>query len=278
MKGWLREPLVHFLIIGVLLFLVSGTLGGGTARDTIVVSEALVARLAQLFAQQWQRTPTPEELDTLVEQHVREEVLYREAIAMGLDRNDTIVRRRVVQKLEFLSQDLVDENPSESELRAYFDAHPEQFTEPAVFTFRHVYLNPDDRAASIEADAGQMLAALQGGADPDDVGDTFLLPLELADRSQRELGGLFGVNFAEALGGLEIGAWDGPVASGYGLHLVRIEAREAARLADFGAVRDKVRTEYLAAARREADELMYQKLRDQYRIEIAEFDATGGPR
>ena len=111
MRAWRHEPLVHFLGLGALLFILNGVFGNSAPVDpTITVSEPEIARLAQLFAAQWQRPPTREELDGLVEQQIREEVLYREAVAMGLDQNDTIVRRRLVQKLEFLSQDLVDDN------------------------------------------------------------------------------------------------------------------------------------------------------------------------
>jgi hypothetical protein len=272
MKRWLGEPLVHFLAIGALLFVLGGVFGSGRpADDTIIVSETAIARLAQLFAQQWQRPPTREELDSLIEQHVREEVLYREAIAMGLERNDTIVRRRVVQKLEFLSQDLVDENPSESELRTFFTENSDRFMESAIISFEHIYLNPDDRGDAVEADAAGVLEELAGGADAAELGDTFLLPTVLIERSQRELAGLFGTGFATSLGELEVGSWIGPVLSGYGFHVVRIDAREDAHLPDFATVRDKVRVEYLTVARRDADELMYEDLRSRYRIDIADI-------
>jgi len=275
MKKWLREPLAHFLIIGALLFVIGGLFGSsGPADATITVSETTIARLAQLFAQQWQRPPTREELDSLVEQHVREEVLYREAIAMGLDRNDTIVRRRVVQKLEFLSQDLVDENPSETELRTFFTENSDRFLEPAIISFEHVYLNPDDRGDAVEGDAARTLEQLSRGADATELGDTFLLPNVLVERSQRELAGLFGTEFAATLGQLEVGPWIGPVLSGYGMHIVRIAAREEAHVPEFATVRDNVRVEYLTVARRDADELMYEDLRSRYRIDIADI---GGP-
>ena len=275
MKKWLREPLAHFLIIGALLFVIGGLFGSsGPADATITVSETTIARLAQLFAQQWQRPPTREELDSLVEQHVREEVLYREAIAMGLDRNDTIVRRRVVQKLEFLSQDLVDENPSETELRTFFTENSDRFLEPAIISFEQVYLNPDDRGDAVEGDAARTLEQLSRGADATELGDTFLLPNVLVERSQRELAGLFGTEFAATLGQLEVGPWIGPVLSGYGMHIVRIAAREEAHVPEFATVRDNVRVEYLTVARRDADELMYEDLRSRYRIDIADI---GGP-
>jgi len=282
MKGWLREPLVHFLGLGALLFILNGMFGNSAPTDpSIVVSEPQIARLAQLFSAQWQRPPTREELDGLVEQQIREEVLYREAVALGLDQNDTIVRRRMVQKLEFLSQDLVDENPSETDLRTFFEDNAARFLEPAVLTFAHVYLNPDDRGDSLSGDAALLLADLRAGSagDTAELGDTFLLPLSFAQRSQREVAGLFGADFAADLTSLEVGSWQGPIASGYGLHLVLLAERVDARVPDFGTVRDKVRTEYLSVQRREADETMYQQLRERYRIDVvwpSGIDDAGG--
>lgn len=272
MKRWLREPLVHFLGLGALLFLLNTAFGSSATVDpTIAMREPEIERLAQLFAAQWQRPPTREELDGLVEQQIREEVLYREAVAMGLDKNDAIVRRRLVQKLEFLSQDLVDENPSEADLHAFFEDNKARFQEPAVLTFAHVYLNPDSRGDSLRPDAKRLLAELRAGSagDPSDLGDRFLLPLNFAQRSQNEVAGLFGADFAAELAGLEIGSWQGPVASGYGLHLVMMKDRVDAHVPEFGTVRDKVRTEYLNVQRRDADETMYQSLRERYRIEVA---------
>lgn len=272
MRAWRHEPLVHFLGLGALLFILNGVFGNSVTVDpTITVSEPEIARLAQLFAAQWERPPTREELDGLVEQQIREEVLYREAVAMGLDQNDAIVRRRLVQKLEFLSQDLVDDNASESDLRAFFETHAASFEEPAVLTFSHVYFNPDRRGDSLRGDAELLLADLRAGSvdEPAELGDTFLLPLSFAQRSAREVAGLFGTDFAAQLTALEVGSWQGPVVSGYGLHLVLLQVRVDAHLPEFGVVRDKVHTEYLNVQRRDADERMYQRLRERYRIDIA---------
>ena len=214
---------------------------------------------------------------------MREEVLYREALAMGLDRDDSVVRRRMAQKLEFLSQDLVDENPSESELRGFFEEDSERFAEPVRLSFRHVYLNPDRRGDALQADADLLLAQLRdGSAGPvEDLGDTFLLPLEFTDRRQDEIAGLFGEPFAAEVGALPTGEWQGPVGSGYGLHVVLLEERVDARIPEFGAVRDEVRTEYLAERRRRAEAEVYEELRSRYRIEIADWPARtadGDPR
>jgi hypothetical protein len=284
MKAALRQPVVQFVLAGTALFaLFVMTTGSPDAGEEVVVSAAQIERLVSLFGRQWQRPPTAEELDALIEQQIREEVLYREALAMGLDRNDSVVRQRLAQKLEFLSQDLIDENPSEAELRAFFDARPERFAEPVRLSFRHVYLNPDRRGDALQADAADLLASLRAGtAGPvENLGDTFLLPLEFSDRRQDEIAGLFGEPFADEVSALPIGNWQGPVGSGYGLHVVLLEERVDARIPEFGAIRDQVRTEFLVERRRTAEEDVYRELRARYTIEIADWPARtadGDPR
>ncbi len=271
LERWLREPVIHFLGLGALLFVLSGVFGSTAPGDpTIAVSAAEVSRLAELFAAQWQRPPTPEELDSLVEQQVREEVLYREAVAMGLDQNDAIVRRRLVQKLEFLSLDLANDDPSEADLRTFFDDNTEVFEEPARLTFSHVYLSPDRRGEALDEDARRLLDSLRAGdADPDAAGDTFLLPTNFTQRSRDQLNGLFGEEFASALMNLPMGSWQGPLVSGYGLHLVLVGARVEPEVPEFSTVRDDVRVEYVRRMRDSANEATYRRLRDRYRVDVA---------
>ena len=276
MKAVLRQPVVQFVLAGTVLFALFTVMRGApNSGEEIVISAAQVERLAALFSRQWQRPPTAEELEAVIEQRVREEGLYREALAMGLDRDDSVVRRRLAQKLEFLSQDLVDENPSESELRGFFEADPERFAEPVRLSFRHVYLNPDRRGDALQADADLLLAQLRDGSSgpTEELGDTFLLPLEFADRRQDEIAGLFGEPFAEEVGALPVGTWQGPVGSGYGLHVVLLEERIDAWIPEFGAIRDEVRTEYVAERRQRAEAEIYAELRARYTIEIADWPA-----
>jgi len=177
----IREPLVHFLAIGALLFLAYSLMNpdaGGDDERLIIVDDAVVERLEQGFTRQWRRPPDENELSGLIQEHLREEILYREALAMGLDQDDTIIRRRLAQKMEFLAEDLATAvAPTEEELRAFYAERSDEFAEPARLSFTHVFLNPDKRGASTATDAELMLAELQaaGTVDPGERGDAFLM-------------------------------------------------------------------------------------------------------
>jgi hypothetical protein len=166
LKSFLREPLVHFLLLGALLFALNAWLRPAAApagNVEIVVSEARVRNLAQNFRRTWQRPPTRQELEGLVESHVREEVFYREALALGLDRDDAIIRRRLQQKMEFVSEEASAlARPSDAELQQYLETHPGDFVVEPRVTFAHVYLDPARRAAKLQADARRLLDAFNG--------------------------------------------------------------------------------------------------------------------
>jgi hypothetical protein len=271
---WLREPLVHFLALGALLFLLFALLGdaGGGREDRVVVSAAQVELLAQGFARTWQRPPSPEELDGLVEEYVREEIYYREALTMGLDRDDTIVRRRMQQKLEFFADDLVaGVDPSEEDLQAFLTENPETFSMAGRVTFQHVYFNRDERGQDAIEDARRLrerLAVGEEDADLESLGDRLPLPRRYREAPTDKVAGRFGSIFVEQLSDLPIGEWAGPVESGYGLHLVRIESREAGRVPELEEVRDAVDREWRAARRVEAKEAFYRGLRERYEVVI----------
>ncbi len=278
----LREPLLHFLALGALLFalysLVSNAPAPGAERR-IEVTAGTINQLTEQFARQWQRAPTATEIRGLVESHIREEVLYREAMALGLDRDDTIVRRRLAQKMEFLSEDLASlAPPDEAELAAFYAENAARFAEPARISFTHVFFSTDRRGAPAEADA---LVALQelNAADLErapEHGDTFLLDFDFSALSLAEIGGLFGREFADAVTGLEPGAWHGPVRSGYGLHLVRIVAREDPRQPSLAEVRDRVLGELESERRLRMNDEIYQRFRERYEIVVAPMPAGEG--
>lgn len=269
---WPREPLVHFLVLGAALFalfaLVNDSEDAGGER--ITVSAAQVELLAEGFARTWQRPPTPEELTGLVEDHVREEVYYREALAMGLDRDDTIVRRRMRQKLEFFAADMLDAvEPTEEELEAYLEEHPETFRVASRVTFEHVYFNRDRRGEAAVADAERLRQRLDDGAGVPDVstlGDRLPLPDKYTGVALDKVGRRFGTVFVEQLAGLPEGRWAGPIESGYGLHLVRIHERQAGELPDLRDVREAVEREWRAARRQEAAEAFYRGLSERYQV------------
>jgi hypothetical protein len=278
---WLREPLVHFLALGAGLFLLFALLGDSSGRDDrVVVSAAQVELLAQGFARTWQRPPTPEELSGLVEEYVREEIYYREALTMGLDRDDTIVRRRMQQKLEFFADDLIaGADPSEEVLQAFLTEKPETFRVAGRVTFQHVYFNRDERGEAAAEDARRLRVRLAAGEEDgelESLGDRLPLPRRYREAPTDKVAGRFGSIFVEQLSDLPVGEWAGPIESGYGLHLVRIESREAGRVPELEEVRDAVDREWRAVRREEAKEAFYRGLRERYTVIVEEPAAAAG--
>lgn len=273
LRKLMKEPLVHFLLLGLGLFVLYGLFSRGeeASSNRIVVTRAQIQLLADLWARQWRRPPTARELQGLIESHIREEVLYREALAIGLDRDDTVIRRRLAQKIDFLAEDLALQGPPPEEaLRAFYEENSEKFIEPGRISFTHVYVNRDRRGADAERDAKEILAALRAGADPSQQGDRFMLQGRYRLRSRDEVARELGSDFADEIFELPLEDWQGPVVSGYGLHLVRVEDSQEAFLPDFAAVRDEVEMEYSSVRRREANEAFYAKLREGYEIVIEE--------
>ena len=273
----LREPLVHFLLLGALLFGLWAVFGrgGASAENQIVITQGRIATLVELFERTWQRPPSPTELQGLLDDYVREEIAYREALAMGLDRDDTIIRRRLRQKLEFVVEDLAaTQQPSDDELRDYLAAHPEAFRLEPRLTFEHVYLSTERRGDSARGDAEKLLAELERGADPSQSGDPFVLPLQFEAAYASEIARTFGDAFASELIALEpeLDAWRGPIESGYGLHLVRLDSREDGRLPELAEIRDEVANEWSATKRREAYEAFYENLAKRYDIRIEDLE------
>jgi peptidyl-prolyl cis-trans isomerase C len=273
----LRAPVFHFFVLGAILF-GTYTLFADKQEEEgkqIVISAQQVELLASLWEKQWRRPPMPEELDGLVQSYIREEVLYREALALGLDRDDQVVRRRLAQKIEFLAQDLATAGePGEAELRVFYEEHPEIFEEPARITFSHIYINTDKHGAESVAVAERYLAELESGADPSQVGDRFMLQSEYLRKSPDEVARHFGRQFAEEVFVIEPGAWSGPVQSGYGLHLVFVEGVQEAFQPPLEEIRQAVRDEFMSYRRREVDGLFYNKLREGYEIVIEEPQTT----
>ncbi len=276
--SWHREPLLHFLVLGGLLFAFHAWRSGAApapAEDgtpTIEVDAALVNLLCGRWEKQWQRAPTGAELRRAVEEHVREEVLYREALAMGLDRDDSVIRRRLAQKMEFLTTDVAGlDAPGEDALRAYLDEHIDAYTGPARVSFEHVYFSRARRGEGARAAAAGALASL--AADPQAApgpGDAFLLRSEFQDAPLDEIGGLLGRAFADAVGALPVGSWQGPVESAYGAHLVRITARAEAPAPALDDVRDAVVRDFQQDRREELNAKLFEGVRARYRVRVDE--------
>jgi len=278
MRTLLREPLVHFLILGAALFLVFD-LGGDTDQPgerRIVVTAGQVEQLAAQFSRTWLRPPTPSELDGLVERYVRSEIYYREALAMGLGQDDPYVRNRLALKLEVLLDDLSAEaEPTDAELARFLNDHVERFAEPARLSFRQVYLSPD-RGPDPAAEAQRLLELLRSGADPDGLGDVSMLLTGLESATPEEIARQFGEDFAEAMVGLQPGGWVGPVRSAFGTHLVRLSQRQPARQPALAEIRDAVLAEWRDQRRREAKEQAYQRLRERYEVVMEPAAQAGG--
>ncbi len=273
MKLLLKEPLVHFLLIGVALFAAYSLMSSRDAvpRDAIIVSADKIEHLAALFARTWQRPPTRTELEGLINDFIREEVAYREGMAVGLDRDDTIIRRRIRQKLEFIAEDIASQiEPSDDELAEYLTAHADQFRVDPRLTFKQVYLNSDKRGNAVENDARELLVAFKGdpSIDARTLGDRILLEYGYADVPLREVASLFGQQFAAAIVDLEPGIWSGPIESGYGVHLVFVDGRIEARLPELDEVRDQVRREWDNERRVDVTETFYSNLLDRYEVVI----------
>ncbi len=271
----LRDPLLHFLIMGAGIFLIYFVANGraGVTSERIVVDENQALRLAEQFQRTWMRPPTWQELEGLAEDFVREEILYREAQALGLDQDDLIIRRRLRQKMEFVSTDLIEQQaPTDAELQPFLEANKDRFRLPDRLSFQQVYLNPYRSAGDVKGAAARLLVRLNAEpdleVDPKLIGDATMLPAALDAATPREVDNVFGRGFAEAIENAPAGRWAGPFESSYGLHLVRMSAREAGRLPTLEEVRSIVEREWFAERRRAANDNFYQALRQRYDVEI----------
>jgi hypothetical protein len=271
-----REPLLHFLLIGAALFLYYDLVGDGDGEappKRIHVTSGQVAQLAANFERTRMRQPTQDELDAMVESHVREEIFYREAMAMGLDQNDPMVRRRMRMKLEFMLEDLSGQDASDQMLGAFLKRNPDRFREETKVSLRQVYLDPDQRP-DLENDATRLLEMLNNGGDPEALGDRTLAPRAYQLTAQSVLARDFGGEFAGEVVALPADNWSGPLYSPFGAHLVKIDARVDARLPELAEIRDEVLREYLAEKRAQQKNLAYEKLREGYEVMVDSLDAS----
>jgi len=274
MRRLLREPLLHFLLIGAGLFLLYGLLNRGQsdAPREIVISEARVEALAENFATVWMRPPTAVELKGLIDDYVAEEVYYREAVAMGLDQDDTVIRRRLRQKMEFISEDVAAATePTDAQLQAYLEQHADKFALPATLTFQQVYLSAERRGEAVRADAEKLLAELQAGrgpADPAEAGDATLLPATMEAASPQVIANAFGEEFARQVDEAPVGQWSGPIESGFGLHLVKVDERVAGSAPTLVEIRPIVLREWQSEQRRAQNKSFLDTLRSKYEVRV----------
>jgi len=273
----LREPLVHFLVIGAGIFVLYGFFRQqdvAVQERTITISAAEVNWLTETWQKRWNRPPTEEERAGLIEQYLREMILYREALVMGLDQDDIVIRRRLAQKLEFLSQDLLrTKSPSKGELRAYFETHIDRYLPPDLITLTHVFLDPDLRGNEALTDAETIKTKLntlkEPPQDPRSFGDRLmLLQSYYPERSEAELSRLFGSGFAQSVFEFAPRQWHGPVLSGYGVHLVYVHDRQETDPPIFSEVEEQVLQDWESDKREQINEQFIANLLARYDVTI----------
>jgi hypothetical protein len=274
----LREPLVHFLFIGTAIYLAYALFAEPTPEaqdDTIIVTAGEVEWMRTAWQKRWNRPPTAQEFDGLIQQYIRETVLYREALTMGLNKHDMVIRRRLAQKLEFLAKDLVALTPpTEEELQAYFDTHRDRYQELARYTFTQVFVDPDKRGDATLDDAEAIKTTLIARGDAVDdagaLGDRLMLQNYYPEKDRVEIQKLFGSGFAESLLELSPGQWHGPVLSGYGVHLVYVHGINETPPPVFAEARERVVQDWQTDRGEELNEKFYASLRERYTIVIEE--------
>jgi hypothetical protein len=278
---WWHEPLVHFLVIGALLFVAfTWWSPGGTGSSRIVITPGQMDAITAAFARTWQRPPTDQEVKGLLDEYVREEIAAREAVALGLDRDDTVIRRRLRQKFEFAAEDAIDAAPpTDAELQAWLDAHPAMFTPDAEVSFLQVFLNPQRRGDAIEDDARRLREELSksGAQAPiEAAGDSVMLPHDIPRSARTDVAQQFGDGFADALLTLPVRTWTGPIRSGYGLHLVYVREQQAGRVRPLADIRPLVEREFTADRRRRHLDALYAAQLGRYHIVIEKRIVTPG--
>jgi len=267
-----REPLVHFLVLALVVFaahhfLVSSS--GEGKLDRIVITSGKTEQIAARFVQVWQRPPTLQELKGLIDEQVKDEIYAREALALGLDKDDTVIRRRLRQKMELLSDAAADAlSPTDVELEAYLKSHPEVFAVDLAIGFQQVFLNSQRQGTRISQTTATILETLKVNPETDasSLSDASLLPMEMPLTSLKAIGHIFGREFADAVGNAKVGAWTGPISSGFGQHFVRVSERKEGRSPALAEVRDVALREWTNDKRKELENNHLAALLKRYEV------------
>jgi hypothetical protein len=272
----LKEPLIQFLLIGACIYGTYALFGAPdeeNADSTILVDANRINGFVAQWKSRWNRPPTRQELDGVINGYVHEEILYRQAVSMGLDQDDVVTRRRMASKLEFLTNDLVRlAEPAEGELETYFQDNIAQYVAPDLFTFIQVFFDPDKRDETTLDDASQELARLQEAGVPDpealQAGDRLMLRSYYQSASELDIRKQLGGGFASAVIELEPATWHGPILSGYGVHLVYIYERLEAPPPVLAEVRPRVLEAWQAGQMKTFNAEFYESLKSRYEVVI----------
>jgi parvulin-like peptidyl-prolyl cis-trans isomerase-like protein len=272
----LGEPMLHFLLIGIALF---GVYQWVSPVDSdgrrIVITQGVVDDLVTQHVAARGREPSSTELNHLVESYVRDEILYREGVRLGLDRDDIVVKRRVRQKIEVIAEeDASTRAPSDADLAAYLTANQARFVQPAILTFEQVFLGHAASGPAVVRAVAITREGLRSGTDPEKLGKPTLLPRRMTRAPADLVARDFGASFADALENVPVGEWVGPIDSSFGAHYVRVADRTPAAAPQLAAVRDQVVREWENERRQRARDDAYTKMRGEYQVSIETEPAT----
>ena len=274
--------MLHFLFIGAALFLIFEVFDDPAwpQSSRIVITNGQIEFLKASYARTRQRPPTEEEMQGLIKGYVREEVLYREALALGLDKDDPIIRKRLNQKLDLMSNDIAGITiPSDEQLQEFLETHAERFRTQTRIAFRHVFIDVYQRGKAADDEAARLLKLLSdkgSKSDPDTLGDSLMLQKTFNLSPVREISRMFGESFSLELINSKLGQWRGPVQSGYGLHLILVTEQVEGKLPQLDEIRETVEWEWSAAHRKELKENIYKEIREKYTIEFEQTTSNAG--
>ena len=278
MKKVFKEPLFVFLLLGGAMFVLFQQVSNDYQPDNaeIVVTEGQIQSLLLGFEKVWQRSPSKKEVDGLIQSYIREEIFYREALAMGLDKDDSIVRRRLRQKMEFILEDIASlDKPEEQELQVFRATHEEDYRQPSRFSFRQVYVNTSKRGESAQSDTMALLAKLKvQDSNAKSLGDQLMVKHQFNLETEREIERVLGSQFLQSLNDISAGSWQGPIRSGFGLHLVRVDEHIERKTPELNEVRDQVVRDWELEKRNQANETFYENLRKSYTVKVENYSSN----
>lgn len=278
MKKVFKEPLFVFLLLGGAMFVLFQQVSNDYQPDNaeIVVTEGQIQSLLLGFEKVWQRSPSKKEVDGLIQSYIREEIFYREALAMGLDKDDSIVRRRLRQKMEFILEDIASlDKPEEQELQVFLATHEEDYRQPSRFSFRQVYVNTSKRGESAQSDTIALLAKLKvQDSNAKSLGDQLMVKHQFNLETEREIERVLGSQFLQSLNDISAGSWQGPIRSGFGLHLVRVDEHIERKTPELNEVRDQVVRDWELEKRNQANETFYENLRKSYTVKVENYSSN----
>ena len=280
LQRFLKEPLLHFLLAGGAIFLVYALINGeGWHRSRITVTTAKINQMTEIFTKTWQRPPGSDELKAMIDDYVKEELYVRQALELGLDKDDTVLRRRLRQKMEFLGNAEAESMaPADAELQAYLASHPERFEVEPQIAVEQLFLSAERHADTIEADSAAMLAMLKAKPDTDisSLGDSTTLPPDLPLSRLSDIAETYGPEISEAARKAPVGQWQGPVRSSYGFHLIRVTGRQPGRIPALAEVRDAVTAEWVQAKRREVEDRRLAEMLKRFEVVIEPAPMAAG--